>query len=200
MTNLVLFKNNNSDDDRVVILPGDTEMVELEPHHRTKFAVIRQWFGEKIELVAKIHVVLLLMFGIAVLTLTQTVFHYRFHRWNLNAFHWLNTNTIAVRQLITIVGCVLMAIALKMRRPRLFWPFLLTNGLWALLMLTLFVIYFIQGPIIYGGYGFLKELLKDGARELFYVACYTFEMLLYFYMELVFWKAYKYMVRQNASQ
>ncbi|KAI1715182.1 hypothetical protein Ddc_11112 [Ditylenchus destructor] len=107
--------NNNSDEDHVVILPGDTVSVNLEADHKTKFA-LGQWFGGKME------------------------------------------------------------------------------GLWPLGMLTMFLIGAVMSLVVYGDQFF------NQINSVIFVVCYIIEMLLYCYVEIDFWKAYKNMVRQNASQ
>ncbi|KAI1706562.1 hypothetical protein Ddc_15255 [Ditylenchus destructor] len=175
---------NGNNADQVQILQDDEFQDRVSSADLRSPDTYKTPFGEiPIEKFTKIHIGILLAFA-TVMTYAMIITH----------DHYLDmiANYIIARQVLTIIGCVLMTMALKKKRPVLYLPFLITNGIWTLIA-TLFV--------LYGLWSVGLMLFQPHRRRMRLVhwirlSILLFEqMLFYGYMEIVFLKAYMYMKR-----
>ncbi|KAI1711716.1 hypothetical protein Ddc_12808 [Ditylenchus destructor] len=96
------------------------------------------------------------------------------------------------RQISIIIGVILILVALRKRLPRLYLPFLIINGLWTVVLFSLlfFAVFIIM--IQYEVHGeHIMQLIKSQAVT---VTLRFTQMLLCGWMQIVMYKAYKYMV------
>ncbi|KAI1713260.1 hypothetical protein Ddc_12020 [Ditylenchus destructor] len=137
-------------------------------------------FGSiNIEKFTQIHIAVLLAFATVMMYETLST-HYYVSFVHFFVFH--STEPVIVRQVLTILGSLLMIMARKKRLPLLYLPFLIANGLW--ILYATFAILWTIG---------IELQTTDGKYRTFFD--FLEQMLFYGYMEVVFFKAYKYMNR-----